>query len=417
VAAASPADAPFPTLLVKCKRESDMSLWQKRLGQISFLDADGFLKAKIPEGHRLDYKLHFPNDLAKTIAAFGNTLGGMIILGVDSDKVSNEPIWPPVEGMPNNPGIADRIIQVATEAIYPPVRVSVSQMENEALPGHQIAVVFVDESRDAPHAVEKRRKVYVYERTDNKTDPHVLADIDRIRYLLDRRNAIEEKRELLMSKGLAKLKKELENGLSPKCWVSVVPVYPWRELCRPSECYQFLQDFANSLGSPRNTIRDVVRVPDGALMRIQSRFGNGTARPTDAALVTTDGIAIIMRTAFSLDRRHNHGVGVVEYEHSEKMFDMPGLWERIAGLFKCARDFYGRSSVEAPGLLSLDLGLEGVMGFRLVDRNNQGSPYSEDEYRDSATVPADIFFGPDGGLETLRKRLIFGFDYDTPEGL
>jgi hypothetical protein len=96
---------------------------------------------------------------------------------------------------------------------------------------------------------------------------------------------------------------------------------------------------------------------------------------------------------------------------------MPGLWERIAGLFKCARDFYGRPTVEAPGLLSLDLGLEGVIGFRLVDRNNQGSPYSEDEYRDSATVPADIFFGPDGGLETLRKRLIFGFDYDTPEGL
>ncbi len=130
-----------------------------------------------------------------------------------------------------------------------------------------------------------------------------------------------------------------------------------------------------------------------------------------------DGIVIIMRTAFSLDRRYDHGVGLVEFEHSDKMFEMPGLWNRIAGLFKCARDFYGRSTVEVPGLLSVEMGLEGVMGFRLVERNNSGSNYSEDEYRDSITVPADIFLGPDGGLEVLRKRMIFGFDLDTPEGL
>jgi len=43
-------------------------------------------------------------------------------------------------------------------------------MENGRLPGHQIAVVRVDESREAPHAVEKNRKVYVYERTDNKNN-------------------------------------------------------------------------------------------------------------------------------------------------------------------------------------------------------------------------------------------------------
>jgi hypothetical protein len=134
-------------------------------------------------------------------------------------------------------------------------------------------------------------------------------------------------------------------------------------------------------------------------------------------LVRADGIVVIMRTAFSLDRRHDHGVELLAFEHSDKMFEMPGLWDRIAGLFNCARDFYGRSTVEAPGLLSLDFGLEGVMGFRLSARDKQGSPYSEDEYRDSATVPVDIFFGPDGGLETLRKRLIFGFDFDTPVGL
>lgn len=179
-----------------------MSLWQKSIEMIEYGDVDLFLQGKQPEGHRLDYKLDFPNDLAKTIAAFANTLGGMIILGVDSDKVTNEPIWPPLVGMPGKPGIADRIIQIATETIYPPVRVSVAQIENGYLSGHQIAVIRVDESKEAPHAVDKRRKVYVHERTDNKNDPHVLADIDRIKYLMDRRHGIESRRErLIVSSG------------------------------------------------------------------------------------------------------------------------------------------------------------------------------------------------------------------------
>ncbi len=102
-----------------------MSLWNKPASELTFADLDAFLCAKFEEGHRLDYKLTFPSDLGKTIAAFANTLGGVIILGVDGDKVTNEPIWPPIAGMPSVPGIADRIIQIATEAIYPPVRVSV----------------------------------------------------------------------------------------------------------------------------------------------------------------------------------------------------------------------------------------------------------------------------------------------------
>jgi hypothetical protein len=234
--------------------------------------------------------------------------------------VSNEPIWPPAAGLPSNPGIADRIIQVATEAIYPPVRVGVSQMENDLLPGHQIAVIRVDESKEAPHAVEKRRKVYVYERTDNKTDPHVLADIDRIKYLLDRRTAIESKRETLIGKGLARLTEELEKAPNPKCWVSVAPVYPWRELCRPSECYHFLRDFAGKLGPQSNTISNVQRMPDGAFMRIRSRFVNRTVFPTDAAMARTDGIVIIMRTILSLNRRFEFGVLTPDNEQTSRTY-------------------------------------------------------------------------------------------------
>ena len=394
-----------------------MALWQKPAVELTFLDVDAYLKEKIPEGNRLDYKQQFPGDLAKTIAAFANTLGGMIILGVDSDKVTNEPIWPPVIGMPSSAGIADRIIQVSTEAIYPPVRVDVGQMENEVLPGCQIAIVRVDESRDAPHAVEKKRKVFVYERTDNKNDPRVLADIDRIKYLLDRRDAIESKREVLLSRMLSKASRELERGLSPKGWVSVAPVYPWRDLCRPSDCYEFLKEIGGNIGCYGNTACDVQRIPEGAVLRIQTRFLNGKMIPTDAVIVRADGIFLYLRTILTLDRRTHIGVTLLDAEQTAKIFDLTSFWGRIASLFDHAREFYKRPNVDVPGLLSLELGLEWMKGFHLLSHGRMGGTYSENEYQDSAIVPASVFLRPDEGLESLKKRLIYGFDFETPVGM
>ena len=99
-----------------------MSLWYKTPSEITFADIDQFCKSMQPEGARLDYKgIAFPKDLAKTIAAFANTLGGLIILGVDANKNTNMPIWPPDAGMPMDAGLSERVVSVAQQAIFPPV--------------------------------------------------------------------------------------------------------------------------------------------------------------------------------------------------------------------------------------------------------------------------------------------------------
>src|SRR5687768_3362182 len=103
-----------------------MSLWTKPIADITFDDIDAFCKTMQPEGARLDYKgISFPSDLAKTLAAFANTLGGLVLLGVDADKTTNQPIWPAIAGMPTQPGLQERAYQIAQEAIYPPVRAAV----------------------------------------------------------------------------------------------------------------------------------------------------------------------------------------------------------------------------------------------------------------------------------------------------
>ncbi len=94
-----------------------MSLWNKSIKEIEFGDVDTFLQTMQPENTRLDYKREKPNDLEKTIAAFANTLGGMILVGVDSDNTDNTPIWPPMHGMAQRPGIEEAVVQLARNAI------------------------------------------------------------------------------------------------------------------------------------------------------------------------------------------------------------------------------------------------------------------------------------------------------------
>jgi hypothetical protein len=126
-----------------------MTLWSKPASEINFADVDAFCQTMQEEGARLDYKgIQFPSDLGKTIAAFANTLGGLILLGIDADKTSNKPIWPPTHGMKSEPGLSERVVQIAQDAIYPPVRVAVSNViPNESLPGNAIVVIRVAEAR------------------------------------------------------------------------------------------------------------------------------------------------------------------------------------------------------------------------------------------------------------------------------
>jgi hypothetical protein len=93
-----------------------------------------------------------------------------------------------------------------------------------------IVVVRVPESTEAPHAIENSTRVYV--RTGNTTEPYDLAEIDRIEYLLKRRQQPEQRREQLIAQMAARSPYQLFNA--PAVRVVVAPVYP-RGLLVPRE--------------------------------------------------------------------------------------------------------------------------------------------------------------------------------------
>lgn len=90
-----------------------MSILNKPLSSFSFSDIVAFSKEGNREGIQIDYKKDLPNGgLAKFFAAFSNTRGGVIIIGVEEDRVTGLPTtW---DGVVNNAQLTETINQWAS---------------------------------------------------------------------------------------------------------------------------------------------------------------------------------------------------------------------------------------------------------------------------------------------------------------
>lgn len=177
-----------------------MSFWSKPINDITYADLQQFCLLREREGVVLDYKQEIPNHLHKAVAAFANTIGGALILGVSTDA-ENRPTWPPV-GMDKHSSFTERITQRCTANIYPPILPDIGNLiENDARPGSKLAVIRIDQSHEAPHAIDGGKAVYI--RRGDTSDFFDIADIDRIdRMLTIRRTAEASAKRLLTQSNL-----------------------------------------------------------------------------------------------------------------------------------------------------------------------------------------------------------------------
>ena len=155
----------------------------KPIDKIIFEDIESFCK-QWTENVRVEYKreINLKKHIPKIVSSFANTYGGIFLIGVEADKIKNEVIS--IDGIPKTPGIQERIQQSALQGIYPGV---IAEVELVDVPGSEnvVVVVSVDESVQAPHAIQNSTRVYI--RTGSVTEPYELADIDRINYMFRRR--------------------------------------------------------------------------------------------------------------------------------------------------------------------------------------------------------------------------------------
>ena len=120
-------------------------------------DVKIFCDKQVREGINLDYKRDLTSkSLLKTMAAFANTRGGFIIVGVDDED--DRPKLP-VEGIAWKESLPLSVTSMIVDNMYPylSVDVHVCKPENDKT----FVLIYVPESHEAPHWLFNRSQLYV----------------------------------------------------------------------------------------------------------------------------------------------------------------------------------------------------------------------------------------------------------------
>lgn len=209
-------------------------IYTKLINEITYQDVVDFCNEGHSEGFILEYKRDFaslPNEkIAKTVAAFANTHGGILIVGVDAP--SGKPVAP-FEGFVFDPSmkyeekIESVILSHIKEPVFPEVQIC------DSVNGKTFIVIRVAESHLTPHRVSDNTKIYV--RTGQSSTPNEEAAYDKIEWLIARRKKSEEFRELLVQEGeryfrdackLRNIKSEDRDPYFAIFSVRIIPLFP-----------------------------------------------------------------------------------------------------------------------------------------------------------------------------------------------
>ncbi len=117
------------------------------------------------EGYQLEFKrkVSSPEKIAKALVGFANTKGGTVLFGIDDDHS--------VIGVESEKSEVEMIHNVAEYHCEPPVQI---EIEIVSYKGKDVIAVFVEESREKPHAVvmdadDDDTNLQAYIRVNDKT--------------------------------------------------------------------------------------------------------------------------------------------------------------------------------------------------------------------------------------------------------
>lgn len=219
-------------------------LYKKQIDQISWEDVVNFCDQRTSENAYLDYKESFPKNLAKSISAFANTLGGIIIIGVKEDEES-KPVLP-ILGIPFEKGLSEKVTNIVLDNITPPVfpeiQVCLNKDKTKAL-----VVIRIPQSSDTPHAISGNTQVYI--RTGNLNHPESLATLDKIFWLDNQRMKSTELKDKLIKDSFNRFdayyeaEKDAEIFNSGFFTLLMCPIYPHNSFLTPPRLNEKVSNF------------------------------------------------------------------------------------------------------------------------------------------------------------------------------
>ena len=247
--------------------------FSKPINELTFEDIVAFLKQGIAENTMLDYKYLLPKNnekFAKTIAAFANTMGGTIILGVKDED--DKPLAP-FTGQNFHAKIRPQIESIIQNYIDPLVFVDIATCKNPKN-NNMFVVINIPQSNLTPHLVGDLKRAYI--RTGQASRPEVIVHPDKLPWLLDNRRKSQNLRHILLDKAQAHFNNFLIAQNLPvnqmTAAFSLIPLYPQR----PSISYKTLPKLLQKiklkefvLDEQINTVQDGLIVKKGNFSTIE----------------------------------------------------------------------------------------------------------------------------------------------------
>ena len=345
-------------------------MFTKPIDEITFEDIESFCQ-EWAEGIRVEYKseIRVNTHIPKIVSSFANTYGGIFLIGVEADQTKNEVIFP-IQGIPQRNGIEEQIQQSALTGIYPGV---IPEIKLVDVPNSEnvVVIVRVDESIQSPHAIEKSMQVYI--RTGSITQPYKFSDIDRIDYMLKRR----EDSQVVFRDTLNRIEKRARHNLPlnlSTLTVVIKPVYPYRPVISASDIYKLYWAL----------IRPLRRV-EGGVSHI---------RPREYLEFNEYGIVL-----------HRVGMFIYEQEKIDYTIDYTQFISHINDSIYRTRPLYERC--EYLGNIEVTAQLQEVMGIELIDSDNPVYGRITDNIRDTRCLDREVFASKQclsRDLENKEKR-------------
>jgi hypothetical protein len=346
--------------------------------------------ARFNEGLRVEYKASLDDAvrraLPKVVSSFANSRGGVIVLGVNA--VNGVP-QPPIEGF--EPAAREEIPltieNICLENLHPPVFPRIIEVPGDAS-GSKFFVVEVDESAEAPHAIENSTKVYV--RTGNAANPYELAQVETIIALLRRReDPTSRRRDLVASVHI--------NGIdaqAPQMEIVICPVFPMAPLCPVEDCWEFLRTAVYQATNSRFfNFEGLRRVENGVTAILPGRRYAGA----ECAEVNCYGLVASAKQLATASRQPGLNEPYLIFA------DVLNSWVKI---YMCSAAFFERTGFK--GAVVIQIKLKNMMGQRLPFIGFEGRSLEEFRSFDQTVTASHVLSAETLGaqVETVTHQLL-----------
>lgn len=349
-----------------------MKLLSKAIHDFSFSDIVSFCETKQVEGIQLDYKLTISSKkegLPKHFAAFSNSRGGVIIIGVEEDEKTGLPkSW---HGVVVDNKLMEQISQSA--AFVDPIP-NYEIACTDAVGGKQFVLIRIYEGLNTPYYVQNDAHLYV--RTGNVTKLIDDAKPDVVELLYGKRQKAQDSR-----KGLIHLADRIFDGHMSQAFVHsdqaihhpgehractnilgevgalIIPAYPNRVLTRPRELMDFATKNPYTYGPTCFPMPGLKPTPNGCTYC----YSNSKTTQFWSEQVFAQGLA-----SFAMPTQH-------QAHYKEKVVDLGLVTRRLIMMLRWANRLY--KHVEYQGALHGRITLAAVRGSTVIHVG--GSEYGQ----------------------------------------